>query len=69
MRFYCPQAFLNLDFQCRDDVSELKHMVWDCKEHLLLHAEAVTVKLLEKSAHLGTPQDPAGDQQTTYHVA
>ena len=23
-RFYCPQAFLSLDFQCRDDVSELK---------------------------------------------
>ena len=21
--FYCPQAFLSLDFQCRDDVSEL----------------------------------------------
>ena len=24
MRFHCPQAFLSLDFQCRDDVSELK---------------------------------------------
>ncbi len=24
MRFYCPQAFLSLDFQCRHDVSELK---------------------------------------------
>ncbi len=23
-RFYCPQAFLSLDFQYRDDVSELK---------------------------------------------
>ncbi len=23
-RFYCPQAFLSLDFQCRDDISELK---------------------------------------------
>ena len=23
-RFYCPQTFLYLDFQCRDDVSELK---------------------------------------------
>ncbi len=23
-RFYCPQTFLSLDFQCRDDVSELK---------------------------------------------
>ncbi len=23
-RFYCPQMFLSLDFQCRDDVSELK---------------------------------------------
>ncbi len=23
MRFYCPQTFLYLDFQCRDDVSEL----------------------------------------------
>ncbi len=23
-RFYCPQAFLSLDFQCRDDVFELK---------------------------------------------
>ncbi len=22
-RFYCPQTFLSLDFQCRDDVSEL----------------------------------------------
>jgi hypothetical protein len=21
-RFYCPQAFLSLDFQCKDDVSE-----------------------------------------------
>ena len=24
MRFYRPQAFLSLDFQCRDDVSETK---------------------------------------------
>jgi len=24
MRFYCPQTFLSLDFQCRDDVSESK---------------------------------------------
>ena len=23
-RFYCPQAFLRLDFQCREYVSELK---------------------------------------------
>ena len=23
-RFYCPQAFLSLGFQCKDDVSELK---------------------------------------------
>jgi len=23
-RFYCPQTFLSLDSQCRDDVSELK---------------------------------------------
>ena len=23
-RFYCPQTFLYLDFQCRDDVSEIK---------------------------------------------
>ncbi len=23
-RFYCPQTFLGSDFQCRDDVSELK---------------------------------------------
>jgi len=23
-RFYCPQAFLSFDFQCMDDVSELK---------------------------------------------
>ena len=22
--FCCPQAFLSVDFQCRDDVSELK---------------------------------------------
>ncbi len=22
LRFYCPQAFLSLDFQCRDDVFE-----------------------------------------------
>jgi len=22
--FYCPQAFLSLDFQCRDDVFESK---------------------------------------------
>jgi len=28
-RFYCPQAFLSLDFQCRDDVSELKQTFWD----------------------------------------
>ena len=23
-RFYCPQAFPSLDFQCRDDISEFK---------------------------------------------
>jgi len=23
-RFYCPQAFLSLDFHCRMDLSELK---------------------------------------------
>ncbi len=23
-RLYCPQAFLSLDFQCKDDVSEFK---------------------------------------------
>ena len=23
-RFYCPQAFLSLDFQCKDEISELK---------------------------------------------
>ena len=23
-RFYCPQAFLSLDFQCQDDLLELK---------------------------------------------
>ncbi len=26
-RFYCPQAFLSLDFQCRDDIFELTF--WD----------------------------------------
>ena len=26
MRVYCPQTFPYLDFQCRDDVSELKYM-------------------------------------------
>ncbi len=24
MRFYCPQTFLSLGFQCRDDVPEFK---------------------------------------------
>ncbi len=28
-RFYCPQTFLYLDFQCRDDVSELKQTFRD----------------------------------------
>ena len=28
-RFCCPQAFLCLDFQCRDDVSELKQTFLD----------------------------------------
>ena len=31
-RFYCPQTFLCLDFQCRDDVSEVKQTFWHCKE-------------------------------------
>ncbi len=29
MRFLGPQAFLSTDFQCRDDVSELKWTFWD----------------------------------------
>ncbi len=33
-RFYCPQTFLHLDFQCRDDVSELKYMFRDWEELL-----------------------------------
>ena len=28
-RLYCPQAFLSLDFQCRDDVSEVKQTFRD----------------------------------------
>ena len=32
MRFYRPQTFLSSDFQCRDDVSELKQRFQDCKE-------------------------------------
>ena len=28
-RFYCPQAFLSLDFQYKDDVSEVKKTFWD----------------------------------------
>ena len=28
-RFYCPQTFLSLHFQCRDDISDLKQMFWD----------------------------------------
>ncbi len=28
-RLYCPQTFLSLNFQCRDDVSELRQMFWD----------------------------------------
>ncbi len=28
-RFDCPQTFLSWDFQCRDDVSELKQTFWD----------------------------------------
>ncbi len=31
-RFYCPQMFLYLSFQCGDDVSELKYTFRDCKE-------------------------------------
>ena len=27
-RSCCPQTFLSLDFQCRDDVSELKQTLW-----------------------------------------
>ena len=27
--FYCSQASLNLEFQCKDDVSELKYTFWD----------------------------------------
>ncbi len=27
--FHCPQAFLSLGIQCRDDVSGLKQMFWD----------------------------------------
>ena len=30
-RLYCPQAFLSLDFQCRDDVSEVKQTFRDYK--------------------------------------
>ena len=30
--FYCPQTLLNLTFQCRDDISEIKQTLWDCKE-------------------------------------
>ena len=29
MRFHCPQTFLSVDLQCRDDVSELKKTFWD----------------------------------------
>ncbi len=35
-RFYCPQAFLTLDFQCRDAVSEFKTDVLGLKE-LFVH--------------------------------
>ena len=31
-RLDCPQTFLSLDFQCRDDVSELKQTFQDEKE-------------------------------------
>jgi len=30
-RFYCPQTFLSLTFQCRDDVCELKQTLRDRK--------------------------------------
>ena len=30
---YCHQAFLSLDVQCRDDISELKQTFWEQKEH------------------------------------
>ena len=61
--FYCPQALLSLDLQCRDDVSELKYMVWDCQQHISLHIEVATVKMLQKCANIDTPQDPTAHQQ------
>ena len=35
-RFYCPQPFLSVNFQCRDDVSELRQTFWDWKEPLVI---------------------------------
>ena len=34
-RFHCPQTFLSLDLQCRDDVSERKQTFWDWEEQSL----------------------------------
>ena len=36
-RLYCPQAFLSLDFLCRDDISESNYTFRDRKELKHLH--------------------------------
>jgi len=35
--FYCPQTFLSLDFQSKNDVSESENTFWD-REELLEHS-------------------------------
>jgi hypothetical protein len=51
-RIYCPQAFLSLDFQCRDDVSELNRR-FGIEKSLPSQVSVQVAIVIEGEAHKG----------------